>query len=291
MKNLNYHHLMYFRVVAKFGSFSRAAQELKVGQPALSMQIKHLEESLGCALFERKKKGLELTEEGRRILKYAESIYQSGIDLLDSLHGGAAPTENFRLGCMESVPKSLVASLCAKLVKDPSQNLIVKENQYLGLVRELQAMNIHAAICEEPPFRDMDLRSKRFASFSVSLCGIKKFENLKEGFPQSLHRAPIIMPAVGTKLRIQLEHFFEVRKIRPRFIVETFDTALQKLLAREGVGMVPLSEPSSVEFLGLNGGIEVAKLPGIRKELWILYRHTRFRHKLLDSMLEMASKS
>ena len=50
MKWLNYHHLLYFREIAKEGSIAKASEKLLVGQPALSHQLKQLEESLGVLL-------------------------------------------------------------------------------------------------------------------------------------------------------------------------------------------------------------------------------------------------
>ena len=67
---LNYHHLLYFWVVACTGSISKASRELLVSQPTISTQLKTLEESLGKQLFDRVGRGLELTETGRIVLSY-----------------------------------------------------------------------------------------------------------------------------------------------------------------------------------------------------------------------------
>jgi LysR family transcriptional activator of nhaA len=64
MTFLNYHHLPYSRAIATEGSFNKAAQNLKLSQSALSVQLRSLEENLGQPLFERKHKALVLTETG-----------------------------------------------------------------------------------------------------------------------------------------------------------------------------------------------------------------------------------
>lgn len=61
MRNLNFHHLYYFWVVAKEGHLTRAAQQLHVAQSALSSQIRQLEEQLGNPLFKRDGRTLRLT--------------------------------------------------------------------------------------------------------------------------------------------------------------------------------------------------------------------------------------
>ena len=73
---LNYHHLYYFYVTAKAGSISKACKTLLLSQPAVSLQLQQLERSLGNPLFERRKQRLHLTEVGRVVLDYAETIFE-----------------------------------------------------------------------------------------------------------------------------------------------------------------------------------------------------------------------
>jgi LysR family transcriptional activator of nhaA len=67
--------LLYFKTIAEEGSVSLAAKKLRLGQPALSAQLKQLEGSLGVALFERQHKKLLITEHGKLALEYSQNIY------------------------------------------------------------------------------------------------------------------------------------------------------------------------------------------------------------------------
>ena len=62
MQSLNYHHLLYFWMVAREGGLAPAGKALRLSQSSLSGQIKRLEEQLGLTLFERRGRKLELTE-------------------------------------------------------------------------------------------------------------------------------------------------------------------------------------------------------------------------------------
>ncbi len=71
---LNRNHLALFRAVAEAGGFSRAAEVIHVSQPAISMQVAELEESLGTPLFDRLPRGVRLTEAGQTLFSYARRI-------------------------------------------------------------------------------------------------------------------------------------------------------------------------------------------------------------------------
>jgi len=69
MEWLNYHHLLYFWVVAREGSIAKACQELRLAQPTISAQLRLLEDMLGQKLFLRDGRGLALTEVGHIVFR------------------------------------------------------------------------------------------------------------------------------------------------------------------------------------------------------------------------------
>ena len=87
MEWLNYHHLLYFWAVARYGSVVRASAELKLAQPTISGQVRRLEEVLDVKLFDRVGRSLVLTEVGRIVFRYADEIFSLGQDLVGTLKG------------------------------------------------------------------------------------------------------------------------------------------------------------------------------------------------------------
>src|SRR5689334_22627066 len=87
MEWLNFHHLRYFWVVAREGSVSRAAKQLRVTQPTVSEQIHALEDNLDEKLLRREGRRLVLTEMGRTVLRFADEIFLLGGELLDTVKG------------------------------------------------------------------------------------------------------------------------------------------------------------------------------------------------------------
>ena len=112
MEWLNYHHLLYFWVVAREGSVTRAAAELRLGQPTVSAQIRTLEATLGEKLFIRVGRNLALTDAGRVAFRFADEIFSLGRELLDTLKD--RPTGRplrFAVGIADVVPKLIAYRL------------------------------------------------------------------------------------------------------------------------------------------------------------------------------------
>src|SRR5690349_18337865 len=106
---LNYHHLLYFWMVAKHGSITRASEELRLAHPTISGQIHRLEEVLGVKLFARKGRNLVLTEAGRVAFRYADEIFSLGREFIDTVKGRPGG-EQMRLvvGLSDVLAKSIV---------------------------------------------------------------------------------------------------------------------------------------------------------------------------------------
>ena len=107
-------HIRYFLTVAEEGSFTKAAEKLCIAQPPLSRQIRDLEDELGTELFQRKARGLTLTEAGERFLQYASRIKQlSDQSLEDIREMNEGLTGTLYLATVEGYAPSLFAGWIA----------------------------------------------------------------------------------------------------------------------------------------------------------------------------------
>src|SRR5579864_6055464 len=140
----NYHHLYYFYVTAKSGSIAKACETLLLSQPAVSTQLKQLEKSLGSPLFERKKQRLYLTEQGRFVLDYAESIFEMGQELKDNLKGHPETTRvTVRVGILSGSPRAFGHALVeCVLDRFSSAYVNVREGPLEKLLMELKEQRL-----------------------------------------------------------------------------------------------------------------------------------------------------
>lgn len=82
---MNLDHLKTFIEIVKTGSFSEVARKLSISQPAVSFQIQKIEQDLGVRLIDRRQKKLTLTEPGKRLLRFAETVNGEYVNLLEDM--------------------------------------------------------------------------------------------------------------------------------------------------------------------------------------------------------------
>lgn len=247
---LNYHHLLYFWVVAREGSIARASQELRLAQPTISGQIRALEEALGEKLFVRSGRHLVLTEVGRVTYRYADDIFSLGRELLDTIKG--RPTGRplrFVVGIADVLPKLIAHRLLQPAISlaEPVR-MVCREDKAEQLLAELALHNLDMVITDTPLGAGMKIKAY---SHLLGECGITAFAaasipiDTKKPFPACLDGMPFLLPAEGTTLRRSLEQWFEAERIRPHIVGEFDDSALMKVFGQAGVGVVVA--PSVIE--------------------------------------------
>lgn len=144
--------LQYFATVAKEGNISKAAKALHISQPPLSIQLKHLEEELGCVLFERGAREVELTEAGLLLYNRALSLLELSaitVQEISDLKNQTAGT--LRLGAVSSVGSTLLNAWIVDLNKEyPDIHYEIFEGNTYEQIEQLKNHTIELAIVRSP---------------------------------------------------------------------------------------------------------------------------------------------
>lgn len=273
MKWLNYHHLIYFKEIATTGSISKASEKLLIGQPALSAQLKQLEEELQIELFERKNRKLILTDAGKVVLKYAEEISALGQELLQVVEEKSYTTKtNLRLGALDSVPKQIVWEVTQRARSLGDCFVSIVEGSQEELTNALLNREIDCFISNYTGdlSRDKNMTSKSLVKAPVSIYGAKQFLECKKNFPKSLSGKPIILPTHHSKLRHDLDDFFDSKKIKISCELETQDTSLMKIFASQGAGVAALPDVAAANLVREHNLYKIGTLSNIKEEYWII---------------------
>lgn len=288
MQWLNYHHLYYFYVIAKEGSIAKAATKLSVGQPALSTQLRQLEESLGKNLFERKKQRLFLSEPGRIAFEYADQLFRLGSEMVEVLQDRLQNNRiHVQIGALDSVPKPVILDVVMQAHKFGNCTVSVLEGAGGDLLRELSAHQLDLLLSNYPPHVDFQsVHARSVAKLEVIVCAAPEFKYLKKNFPYSLDGQPFIFPTIHSKLRRDLDHYFKVNQIRVDRIAETQDTSLQKLLGQKGVGLIPITHAATEDLVEEKKLVVLGKLPGIYEEIWLMSANRKIDNPIAASLMK-----
>jgi LysR family hydrogen peroxide-inducible transcriptional activator len=160
--------LRYLESLAETRHFGHAAEACAVSQPALSMQIKELEDELHLSLVERRKSGIELTEQGEEIARRARAILASVRDLLDyAKHQEGVLSGALKLGAIPSIAPYLLPKALPELQRRfPGLSLQLRETVTENLVRELVTGDLDLILValpiEDPELETVHLFDDRF---------------------------------------------------------------------------------------------------------------------------------
>jgi LysR family transcriptional regulator, transcriptional activator of nhaA len=287
---INYHHLLYFKTIAELGSVSKAAEKLRLGQPTLSAQVKKLEETLEVQLFERKHKKLILTEQGKLALEYAKNIFSLGDEMFEVLHDRLVPAKtHLQIGALDSIPKQLLVQLSKAAYKIAKCSIAVVEGKLDEILRELTSHRVDILVSNYVPqgLETKGLSHRLISKKDVHIYGSQKFKPVRKDFPNSLIGQPFILPTFDSRLRYDLDHWFKTKNINVDIIAEMQDISLKKLMAVEGMGMIPSGSQTVMRQVLKGDLIEIGRLNNLHEEIFLL---TANRKKMNPIAAELMSK-
>lgn len=284
MIQLNYHHLRYFREVARQGHLGRAAELLNLSQSAMSIQIRQLEDRLGHKLFDRVGRRLELTEAGRIALDHAERIFTAGEDLVATLNRTGAKNPPLRVGALSTLSRNFQLQFLRPTLAD-NCDVSLRSGNTRTLLADLAALALDVVLTTEVPASDQgtDFAAQRLAEQPVQLHG--QPERLRHGSLRALlETEPLILPTENT-IRAGMDNLLARLQVSPRIAATVDDMAMVRLLAREGVGLAVAPAVVLADEIA-SGRIATAPFDlGISEPFYAVTVPRQFPHPALASLL------
>lgn len=297
MPFLNYHHLRYFRVIAREQSLARAAEKLNLSAPALSIQLKQLEHNLGHVLFERRSSGLTLTEAGRVVLDYAETIGRAGEELMDVMqHRSIGGRQMLRIGVVATLSRNFLLEFVRPAVHRAEVQVVLRSGALGDLLVLLHTHQIDLVLSNQPARRDAETawHSHLLAEQPASLVGTPAWKKRKLKFPEGFADVPVILPSLESNTRVGFDRLLAAAGARPKILAEVDDMATLRLLAREGEGLALV--PPVVVRDEIESGVlqETHRLPQLRETFYAITPSRRFPNplvgELVHRMLQLSRK-
>lgn len=290
---LNYHHLLYFWVVAREGSVAKACEKLHLAQPTISGQIRALEKSLKANLFDRVGRGLVLTEVGHTVFQYAEEIFSLGRELQDTLqHRPTGRAIRFSVGVAESLPKLIALRLLRPaLAEKGTVQVACHDGASDRLLAQLALHELDLVLSDVPASPRLGFRAYNHLlgeCGAVILGTAALAKQYRKGFPKSLHGAPFLIPTESMALRRTLEFWFENQGIRPQISGEFSDSGLLKAFGQQGDGLFAVPEFVVDEVCRMYRVTVVGQAPEMRERFYAISIEKRIKHPAVKAITDAA---
>jgi LysR family hydrogen peroxide-inducible transcriptional activator len=287
MLNVTLKQLRYVEALARYRHFGRAAEACSITQPALSMQIKELEDALGAPLFERSSRQVRLTGFGEKFAGRIRDILRS-VDELSDL--AKASRDRFagtlRLGIIPTVAPYLLPSIIGRLARGhPGLDIRVRETLTDALIRELADGRLDAAVVALPvsqPFLiEMPLFSEEFM-----LVRALEDQGKPVPSPDTLQEMRLLLLEEGHCFRDQALSFCRLTT-SPRDMLEasSLSTLVQMVGAGIGVTLIP-EMAAAVETRSASVCLSRFDAPRPQRTIGMVWRKTS---PLADQLAEIAA--
>ena len=293
MKNLTLKQFRYFEALARTGHFGRAADMCAISQPALSMQIKELERSLGSALFERGAREVRLSPFGEAFALRVREIVRS-VDELEDLARASRDqlAGRLRIGLIPTIAPYLLPSLIKNLSKTHAGlDIQVRETLTQQLIQDLSEGRLDTAIVALPV---SESSFTEVALFEEDFVLVRNLED--EGKPapdsESLRKMRLLLLEEGHCFRDQALSFCSVQSSLPREWLDgsSLSTLVQMVGGGFGVTLIP-DMAVDVETRSAPVSITRFKSPRPSRTIGMIWRKTSPLAKQLMEIAEVVRQS
>lgn len=293
MHRLNFHHLHYFWAVAKEGNLTRAANALHVSQSALSTQIKQLEDQLGQVLFLRQGRSLVLTEAGHLAMNYAETIFNTGQELMALLQGGQQRSKQvLRIGAVATLSRNFQENFVRPLLGQGDVELLLQSGSLDDLLSRLAVHKLDLVLSNRRVHSDSSnpWRCRRIARQPVSLVGKPRPAGKAFRWPRDLGEQPLLLPSRDSDIRSGFDQLCEQAGLHYRILAEVDDMAMLRLLARDSArsaGSIALMPTVVVQDELKSGKLaEYCVVPELFESFYAITVKRHFEPPLLKQLLQ-----
>lgn len=287
--------LQVFHTVARQLSFTKAAEELFMTQPAVTFQVKQLEEHFNTRLFERKHGRIELTPAGRLVLGYAERILALSDEMetrvgeltgsiSGSLQLGASLTiAEFMLprvlGEFQALNPQVQASMTVAN-SEAIESRVADHTLDLGLIESPSHVpGVHIEVCCEDEL--------------VMICSPQhKLAGLKEVLPGQVAAEPYVSRETGSGTREFADNYFRRCKIAPEdmnVVMELGSLEAIKGVVETGIAVAVVSRATVVKEMKLGTLVAVPLKPRLMRTLSLVTPREKFRSRLVETFASFAT--
>lgn len=272
--------LRYFRTIVEQGSFSRAAQNLHVAQPALSLHVRNMEENLDTVLLHRTPRGVSPTEAGMILLRHARIILDQLTVAEEEVRAQQhTPTGEVRLGMPGTIGQIAAVPLITAAYKQyPKVKLRIAEAMSGFILEWLKEDRIDLAVLYRQA-KGQGITTELLLTENLQFIGPAKTAK-NEAFPlpgteimlSALANTPLILPGQAHGLRQLINHYADIAEIKLDSVIDVDSYSNIKSLVAANIGYSILPE-NAVAAEVADGRLRQWKIsgPASTRNIYIAY--------------------
>ena len=290
---MDFDQLETFIEVARLASFSRAAEKRFRTQPAISSQIRSLEEEVGAKLLDRSGGKVSLTASGKLFLKFAEDT----LDVRKATITAIAETERVPrgeivVGANEGTCLHILPEVFAHFKKQyPDVSVSIRRADYAKVLESVIDNSVDFGVVSLP-VNDNRLTAVLIHKDELVAIAPPKhpLARLKSASAEDIVQYPLVMPKVG-HTRDALDNLFHQRKLKPRYAMELDSSELLKrfVAVDVGVGFIPRSNVEEDVKANVLAAIAIAGAQ-IRRDLALVFRKDKALSRAALAFIDIAVK-
>ncbi|WP_342322271.1 transcriptional activator NhaR [Kosakonia sp. BYX6] len=287
MSYINYNHLYYFWHVYREGSVVGAAEALYLTPQTITGQIKALEERLQGKLFKRKGRGLEPTELGELVFRYADKMFTLSQEMLDIINYRKEANLLFDVGVADALSKRLVSRILDAAVQEGEPiHLRCFESTHELLLEQLSQHKLDMIISDCPidSAQQEGLFSVKIGECSVSFWCCNPAP--QKPFPACLEERRLLIPGRRSMLGRKLLNWFNVQGLQVEILGEFDDAALMKAFgaAHNAIFVAPTSYAS--DFYADERVVEIGRVENVLEEYHAIFAERMIQHPAVQRICQ-----
>lgn len=237
---ININQLRAFYCVAKNMSFTKAAKELFITQPAVTAQVKHFEEWCELKFFKKKGRGICLTDEGEMLYRQANQLFEYESQIENAINDYRQLKKGvLRIGSTRTYARYLMPLIMRQFHRNfPKIQIYLDEGSSLDLSLSLLELKNEIAIIskvkDNPDITYILFSEEEVLPILSPSHPLAKNEYLSI---EELSQEPIIMREIGSGTRKWVDNLFQQHQLKPQILMETANTEFIKQLVVRGDGI------------------------------------------------------
>ncbi|TFB27152.1 LysR family transcriptional regulator [Lelliottia nimipressuralis] len=289
MTTLNLGYLATFRLAIQRGSFSAAADLLGISQPAVSLQIRQLEQFLQTRLVERTGRGIKATDAGQALLAHGERIQQAVDDAIRSVSAFSHDVSGtITLGTGATACIHLLPPLLEQLRRDfPLLSVGVTTGNTLDIVRAIEENRLDMGLVTLPvSSRALEVMPVMDEEF-VFIASRGQQDAFRDFTPQALHAQPLIAFESGSGTRALIDGWFAGSGLTIAPVMQLGSIEAIKRMVRAGLGYSIVPRMAVKEDADREGLCVMSLTPVLQRQLAVVMRQDKILSKGIAGIIRI----